>query len=55
MKISNLIIFKINKDAKNKLAITIRIGNEELQQKDSAIYLGVFFDKRFAWDKHNNK
>ena len=32
--------------------ILIKVSKSELEQKDHAKYLGVFFDKRLSWAKH---
>ena len=32
--------------------IRIYIGNDELEHKETAKYLGVYFDKRLSWNKH---
>ena len=59
VKKSNLTLFDTRKNPKNNSTVKICIGNNELEQKDSAKYLGVYFDKKLSWDKQidytNNK
>ena len=52
VKKSNLILFNIQTNAKENPPIKICIGNSELEQKDCAKYLGIYFDKRLSWDTH---
>ena len=51
VKKSNLILYDTRKNPKNNTTVKICIGNNELEQKDSAKYLGVYFDKKLSWDK----
>ena len=44
--------FNISKCDKGTAPIHIYIDKSELEQKDHAKYLGVFFDKRLCWKKH---
>ena len=59
VKKSNFILFNTQKNIKDNPKIKICIGNSELEQKNSAKYLGIYFDKRLSWDTHieyiNNK
>ena len=52
VKKSNLILFNIQTNAKENPQIKICIGNSKLEQKDSAKYLGIYFDKRLFLDTH---
>ena len=36
----------------NTMQIKLFIDKEELKQKDTAKYLGVYFDKNLTWNKH---
>ena len=47
VKKSNLILLDTRKNPKNNTTVKICIGNNELEQKDSAKYLGVYCDKNF--------
>ena len=49
VKKSHLFIFNINN---NKMQIKLFIDKEELKQKHTAKYLGIFFDKNLTWSKH---
>ena len=52
-KISHLLIFNINKkNDDNKMQIELFIDKEELEQKDTAKYLHIYFAKNLAWKKH---
>ena len=59
VKKSNLILFDTRKNPKNNTTVKICISSNELEQKDSVKYLGVYFDKKLSWDKQidytNNK
>ena len=51
---SSLIKFGWHRDYNNENILTIQIGDEKLQQKDFAKYLGVYFDDNLSWKKHWN-
>ena len=51
IKKSHLIAFDISKDDKGTAPIHIYVDESELEQKDCAKYLGVFFDKHLYWEK----
>ena len=51
VKKSNLVLFSIGKNHKNKENIKLTISNEELEQKDYAKYLGIYIDKNLSWRK----
>ena len=36
----------------NKMQIKPFINKEELEQKDTAKYLGIYFDNNLTWNKH---
>ena len=59
VKKSNLLVFGSRKNGKEKSPVKLFINDEELEQKDFAKYLGVYFDKQLSWSKHieitNNK
>ena len=60
VKRSHLLIFRINKNNdNNKMQIKLFIDKEELEQKDTTKYLGIYFNKNLTWNKHieyiNNK
>ena len=54
VKKSNLILYDARKNLKYNPNVKICIENNELEQKDSAKYLGVYFDKRLSWDVQLN-
>ena len=50
---SPLLIFNINKNNDNsKMQIKLLVDKEELEQKDTAKYLGFDFDKNLTCNKH---
>ena len=51
VKKSNLVLFSIGKNHKNKESIKLTISNEELEQKDYAKYLGIYIDKNLSCRK----
>ena len=51
VKKSNLVLFSIGKNHKNKENIKLTISNEELEQKDYAKYLGICIGKNLSWRK----
>ena len=59
VKKSNLLVFDSRKSSKEKPPVKLFINDEELEQKDFAKYLGVYFNKQLSWSKHieitNNK
>ena len=59
LKKSNFVLFNTQTNIKDNPKIKICIGNSELEQKNSAKYLGIYFDKRLSCDTHieyiNNK
>ena len=59
VKKSNLLLFDSRKNGKEKPPVQLFINDEELEQKEFAKYLGVYFDKHLSWSKHieitNNK
>ena len=59
VKKSNLLVFDSRKNSKEKPPVKLFINDEELEQKDLAKYLGIYFDKQLLWSKHieitNNK
>ena len=52
VKKSNLLVFDSRKNGKEKPPVKLFINDEELEQKDFAKYLGVYFDKQLSWCKH---
>ena len=54
VKKSNLILFNIKKNSKliSDTNIKIYIGSDQLEDKETAKYLGVYFHKRLSWNKH---
>ena len=48
----NLLVFDWRKNSKKKPPIKPFIDDEELEQKDFAKYLAVYFDKQLSWSKH---
>ena len=36
----------------NKMQIKLFIDKEELEQKDTTKYLGIYFNKNLTWSKH---
>ena len=53
VKKSHLLIFNINKNNdNNKMQIKLFIDKEELEQKDTTKYLGIYFNKNLTWSKH---
>ena len=53
VKKSHLFIFNINKNNdNNKMQIKLFIGKEELEQKDTTKYLGIYFNNNLTWNKH---
>ena len=46
-------IFNINKNNDNNIQIKLFIDKEELEQKDTAKYLGIYFNKNLKWNKIN--
>ena len=48
-----LFIFSINKNNDNNMQIKLFIDKEELEQKDTAKYLGIYFNKNLTWNKIN--
>ena len=52
IKKSNLLVFDSRKNGKEKPPVKLFINDEELEQKDFAKYLGVYFDKQLSWCKH---
>ena len=53
VKKSNLILFNIKKNPKLISGTNrIYIGSDQLEHKETAKYLGVYFDKKLSWNKH---
>ena len=53
VKKSHLLIFNINKNNyNNKMQVKLFIDKEELEQKDTDKYLGIYFDNNLTWNKH---
>ena len=50
-----LFIFSINKNNDNNMQIKLFIDKEELEQKDTAKYLGIYFNKNLTWNKINTE
>ena len=48
-----LFIFSSNKNNDNNMQIKLFIDKEELEQKDTAKYLGIYFNKNLTWNKIN--
>ena len=52
-KKSHLLIFNINKsNDNNKMQIKLFIDKEEVEQRDTAKYLGIYFGNSLTWNKH---
>ena len=52
-KKSHLLIFNINKsNDNNKMQIKLFLDKEELEQRDTAKYLGIYFGSSLTWNKH---
>ena len=49
---TNLLVFNSRKNGKEKPPVKLLTNDEELEQKDFAKYLGVYFDKQLSWSKH---
>ena len=50
-----LFIFSINKNNDNNIEIKLFIDKEEQEQKNTAKYLGIYFNKNLTWNKINIK
>ena len=48
-----LFIFSINKNNDNNIEIKLFIDKEEQEQKNTAKYLGIYFNKKLTWNKIN--
>ena len=48
-----LFIFSINKNNDNNIEIKLFIDKEEQEQKNTAKYLGIYFNQNLTWSKIN--
>ena len=59
VKKSNFLDFDSRKNSKEKPPVKLFINDEELEQKELAKYLRLYFDKQLSWSKYieitNNK
>ena len=50
-----LFIFSINKNNDNNMQIKLFIDKEEREQKNTAKYFGIYFNKNLTWNKINTE
>ena len=52
VKKSQIPIFNINKNNNNTMQIKLFTDKEELEQKVTTKYIGIYFDNNLTWNKH---